>query len=579
MEPSPLILNDATKHYCHDQDKIMAPEQTVQNFKARLAENRLDIMDDIVRIDNGRLGIPVYFSICGPQARETIGNYKQMGKGATPAQAQASAVMELGERFSLFSFVKNRRNFIVGTQKALGEPTMDFSQIARSVTEDTSDDLTILEGFFSEMPLQWTWAHDLTNGRTVLIPFNWFWTINEFNGASAGNCNEEALCQGICEVVERHVCALVSRRKLEVPRITVDSIGDPVARELIAKYRKEGIELYLSDFSMDMGIPSVAVLAWDPTTFPGKSEIVWTAGTMPSPAKALCRALTEVAQLAGDFNTGGNYVASGLPKFQSMEAARYVTEAINRVSMETLPEIGHPNIKVEVENCIQALAKRDMTVFAVDVRHAALGIPAFYTIVPGAQFRERAAHSSVGMIMAKIITQTSTASDALLQLQRLENFLPGKYFLKFYQGQIHLNHENYEPAAELLKAALDLTPPPEDRATILTYLGICHKETGCYLDALHVLEKAHEIDPERTDTLNLIGFCHFKLKDHEKAIAAFEKLLVLDPSSAIDYANIGANYRAMGKNTKAIEYYRLALTLDPGIEFARDHLANMGVEE
>ena len=135
-----------------------------------------------------------------------------------------------------------------------------------------------------------------------------------------------------------------------------------------------------------------------------------------------------------------------------------------------------------------------MTVFTVDVRHTALDIPAYYTIVPGAQFRERAAHSSVGMIMAKIITQTSTASDALLQLKRLDNFLPGKYFLQFYQGQIHLNHENYEPAAEHLKAALDLAPPPEDLATILTYLGICHKETECYHEALHVLEKAHEID-------------------------------------------------------------------------------------
>ena len=35
------------------------------------------------------------------------------------------------------------------------------------------------------------------------------------------------------------------------------------------------------------------------------------------------RALTEVAQLAGDFNSGANYVASGLPKFTTLEEAAH----------------------------------------------------------------------------------------------------------------------------------------------------------------------------------------------------------------------------------------------------------------
>ena len=37
-------------------------------------------------------------------------------------------------------------------------------------------------------------------------------------------------------------------------------------------------------------------------------------------------ALTEVAQLAGDFNTSGNYVASGLPKFTTLEEAEFVLQ-------------------------------------------------------------------------------------------------------------------------------------------------------------------------------------------------------------------------------------------------------------
>jgi ribosomal protein S12 methylthiotransferase accessory factor len=577
MRPEPLKLEDALKQFRHDQDKIITPEQTVDRFRERLALTGLDILDDVVRIDNGRLDIPVYFSVCGPEARATIGNYKQMGKGATPSQSMASAVMELGERFSLFSFYRNAENFVHATAREISEPKMAFDQIARSVADD-SQDLAIAAQFFETLPLKWTWAHNLTTGEVVMVPFNWFWTINEFNGSSAGNCNEEALCQGICEVVERHVCASISRQRIKTPLIDIDSVTDPVAVELIDKFRTNGVELILSDFTREMGIPSVGALAWDPQTFPQKSEIVWTAGTTPSASKALCRALTEVAQLAGDFNTNANYVASGLPKFQSLEAADHVIHPGRSVALSDLPELGDNNIKREVERCIAALAGRDMDVFVVDVRHPRLEVPAFYTIIPGAQFRERAAHSSVGMMIAKIITDTFAPDQAIARLKEFDRALPGKYYLQFYIGQLLLDRGDHQDALDYFVKALALEPPDEDMASVYTYMGLCYKELSRFDKAREVLEKGHRIDPLRTDTLNLLGFSHYKLGKHEQAIACFEQLIALDPSSAIDYANIASNYRAMGEKNKAIEYYRLALALDENIEFAKAHLAQLGVD-
>ena len=577
MRPDQFKFQDVFKQYSHDQDKAVSPEQTVARFKHLLAQNKMDILDEIVRVDKGRLGIPVYFSVCGPEARAVIGNYKQMGKGATPAQSQASAVMELAERFSLFSFYRNPDNFTRMPLSALKEPWMGFDQIARSVG-DTSEDLSVAAEFFGDLPLQWTWAYNLTENQAQMIPFNWFWTINQFNGSSAGNCNEEALCQGICEVVERHVSALISSNRIKPPQIRIDTIEDPVALELIGKYRAAGIRLWLSDFTLDMGIPSIGALAWDPSTFPGKSEIVWTAGTMPSAAKALCRALTEVAQLAGDFNSGGNYIASGLPKFQSLDAADYVMTPEKSVDLACLPDLSDNNFRIEAENCIGALAERGMTTYVVDVRHPSLTIPAFYTIVPGTRFRERAANSSVAMIVAKIIADTFSADQALGRLAHFNTRLPGKYFIHFYMGQIHLNQASHQNALDCFNEALRYNPPAEDLASVYTYLGLCYKEMERYDAARQALEKAHHVDPERTDTLNLLGFCHYKLQAHDEAIACFEKLVAMDPSSAIDYANIASNYRAMGKKAEAIRYYKLALALDSSIEFARDHLSQMGVE-
>ena len=569
-----IILNDAFKRFTMDQDKIFSPEETVRRFKEKLKKVDLDILEYTVRIDNRRLGIPVYFSSCGKDAINTIGTKKQMGKGATPQQSEASAVMELAERYSFFSFCKNPENFFIEKYRNIKDRAISFEMIARSVNDD-SDDLEISGKIFEDLPLKWTHAFNLTRNQEVTIPFNWFFTINEFNGPSAGNCVEEAISQGICEIVERHVSSIISRNRLKVPAINADSATDPMVVEMIQKYRNAGVKFYLSDFSLDTGIPSVGVLAYDPLNFPGKSEIVWTAGTTPDPQKALSRALTEVAQLAGDFNTGSNYVASGLPKFTKIEDADFIIRPGKEVHINTLSDLSNQNIKVEVQNLISALSKKGMEVIVVNTMHPLLKIPAFYTIIPGAHFRERALGTSVGMFSAKIITENKKPKVAINELEKMEKMLPGKYYIKFYLGSCHLSLNDPAAALGCFTRALELDPTEQDIPSIYSYMGVCFKEMGEYRRALVVLKNAEKYDKERTDIYNLMGFSHFKLKEHEKAIACFKKVLQLDPGSAIDYANIASNYRDMGQKEKAIQYYEMALAMDPAIEFARDNLTKL----
>ena len=569
-----ITLKDAYKGYTLDQDKVISPEETVRRFKEKLKIVDLDILKRTVRIDTGRLGIPVYFSICGKDALEVIGTKKQMGKGCTPQQSEASAVMELAERFSFFTFSRNPRNFFIEEYDHVKDKAIPFEMIALSVHDDT-EDAELAKSVYSKLPLKWTWGYNFTDQREVLVPFNWFYAINEFNGPSVGNGVEEALVQGICEVVERHVSSIVSRKRLKTPSLSVGSITDPVALDMIGKYEKEGIRLFMNDFSLDTGIPSVAVLAYDPSTFPERSEIVWTAGTTPGPHKALIRALTETAQLAGDFETPSKYVASGLPKFKSLGEATYVLEPGMDVKMSDLPDLSDANMRVEVENCVAALARQGLSVLAVDVTHAALGIPAFYTIIPGAHFRERAAGTSVGMFSAKLIAENGDPGRAIPQLEEMDRLMPGKYYVKFFLGSCHLSLNDPRTALAFFEQALDLDPKEEDVPSIYSYMGLCLKDLDLYRDALSALEKAEHYDKDRTDIYNLMGFCHYKLKEHDRAIECFRRVLDLNPSSAIDYANIASNYRDMGDKKQAIAYYRFALELDPTIEFARENLIKL----
>ncbi|HGY11775.1 MAG TPA: tetratricopeptide repeat protein, partial [Desulfobacterales bacterium] len=300
-----------------------------------------------------------------------------------------------------------------------------------------------------------------------------------------------------------------------------------------------------------------------------------TAGTTPDPQKTLSRALTEVAQLAGDFNTGSCYEASGLPKFNNIEDASFITNPEKLVDITSLPDLSDDNIKLEIQSCISSLAENEMDVIVVNTMHPLLKIPTFYIIIPGAHFRERSLSADVGMFASKLLTENSDPEHAINKLIKIKELLPEKYYINFYLGQCFLSLDNPQTALDYFTVSISQNPAKEDIASIYSYMGICHKDMGEYREALLVLQEGENHDKGRTDIYNLMGFCYFKLKEHEKAIDSFKKVLKLDPGSAIDYANIASNYRDMGKVEKAIEYYLKALGLDPSIEFARKGLEKL----
>lgn len=569
-----IELKDAKKGYTYDQDKIMSPEETVKRFKERTAALDLDILSQTRRIDNGRLDIPVFFSECGADAQRVTGTKKQMGKGGTPEQSEASAVMELGERFSFFSFVNKDENFIYATPEELGEKGLAYSQIIKSV-HDTQSDALKVKPIFDQLPLQWTKGYNLTRKTEVLIPFNWFYMINEFNGPSAGNCTEEALSQGICELVERHTSSIVSHGNRNVPGIRLESFTDPLVKELLGKFKEQGVEVYATDFSLDTGIPTIGVLAWDPVTFPHMSEIVWTAGTSPDPQKAMSRALTETAQLAGDFNTGSNYVASGLPKFTNIQDADFITNPASMVDITELPNLSSDNIRVEVENLLQVLSDKEFDILAIDTMHEGLGVSAFYSIMPGAHFRERAAAASVGMFSARLITESLDPVQALARLDELENALPGKYYTSFYKGLMFNALYEHGDALEAFEACLEREPARLNLPDIYSHMGTCLKDLGQYERSLSICEQGLAIDSQRPDIFNTMGVCCFMTKAYDKAIGHFENAIEVDPSLAINYANIGSSYRDMGDIKLAIKYYEMAFKIDSSITFVRENIEKL----
>jgi len=566
---TPLEVRDCFKTYTYDLDKACTPEETVQQVRDRFAALDLDLLKSTMRIDSGRLDIPVYLSLCGVDAVRTIGTQKQMGKGASPAQAEASALMELVERYSFFSFMQESE-FLYTTAGELDNVLL-FASLARSLF-DTSPEVAAAAALYRDWPLHFTAATSLTHGHAVQIPIQWFYLINEYNGPSAGNTLEEAILQGLCEVVERHVGSVISHAGLLTPVIDPASISDPAALELLDKFRRQGIVVHLRDFSLDTGIPTVGVLAYDPVTFPEASELVFTAGTTPDPEKSLIRALTEVAQLAGDFNQKTTYRPT-LPKYATLQEAAYLTQGGPEVPIQALPRLGHDNIRVEIEGAVAALDRLGLEVLVVDVTHPQIQLPAVYVIIPGAHFLARTRDTNAVFHLAKLAARHADPVDALAALTRMQERFPGRFDVPFFLGLTLDGLGQPGQALEHFQTSLTAGPPAGEIASVYCHMGSCLKDLGDYPGAVTVLQQAKQANDSLKEVHHLLGFCYFKLQEYQRAVECFERAIELDPGSGIDYANLGINLRELGHRKEAAHLLRLALDLDPGLDFARQALA------
>ena len=574
-----LDLSSCRKGYTRDLDKAVSPEQTVSQVHSILEGSGRSLVERTQRIDTGRLGIPVYLSVCGPKAREVMPTRKQMGKGASPAQAEASALMEFIERFSLFSFLSGNGQPETGpamswsqARKEFGPALISIKDILHSVHEDLPQDaaLRVLD------LVPWTFcpAFDLQAGREIRLPIHWFQTINEFNGSSAGNTAVESVLQGLCELVERHVCARIDRQQPALPTIDPLSITDPVLLELYKAFTGNNIQVWLKDFSLEFQVPTVGALAYDPATFAQTSEIVFTAGTASSPQKAAIRALTEVAQLAGDFESGSCYEASGLSKFTRLEDSRWLEQG-PKVPLSSLPDISDPDMALEVARLTAELQRHGFSAYSVDTTHPGLNIPAHYTIIPGFDFRERSSHPSLGLFVGRLLAEKRPEQEAGQGLQILESIYPKASFLPFFHGLLALRQGRIEEALQAFAQAEPVQPTAQDQALAAFYQAYCFSQEGAWEKMETILDRAIALAPDVQAFYNLRGVSLFKGHRYERAIQDFQSALRLDPGSATDLANLGICLKRSGQTQEAISYLQAGLELDPGLETARRELEDL----
>ncbi|QER42186.1 tetratricopeptide repeat protein [Thermodesulfobacterium sp. TA1] len=553
-------------------DKAALPEETVSRVENRLKSLGLKVYKGVQRIDKGRLGIPVYISLYDIDGQKVTGNFKQMGKGSTEVLAKASALMELVERFSLFSFYQTVEN--VGkltTFEEIGDEALSWEVFLRSVEdEETNKVKEIAYRYIKKTPMWFVPGLEVTTKKVKYLPFHWFWILYEYNGSAGGNTYPEAAVQAICELVERHVNALSIRTGMPMAEIKRGSISGE-GESLLSCYERLGIKVWIRDMTLGMPVPTIAVMAMDPSTYPKRSEIVYAAGTGTSPERALIRALTEVAQLAGDFDTEGKYLESGLPKFRTLEEASQVITISGEVNLQDLPNLYAENHTEELETLTQRLKDIGYQTYLVDITHPDLSIPAIYAVIPGFLFRERTKIS----YLYQLVRTLSLYLPFEVQKSILEDLIkeaPEKYYLWAFLGNTYKELQELERAIKAYQRALELIDFEDDNIALYTHLADAYLKDEQYKKAVEVASQGLSLE-EVPELYNILGRAYYKLGEYFLAMDAFFKAIELNPASAIDYANIGYCFKALDQLPTAEVFFLKALEINPDLTVAK-----MGLE-
>ncbi|MBO3749443.1 TOMM precursor leader peptide-binding protein [Streptosporangiaceae bacterium NEAU-GS5] len=258
--------------------------------------------------------------------------------------------------------------------------------------------------FDESVPIDWTPVWSLTHQRHRLLPTGMLYygapheaglgfVRADSNGAAAGSCLEDAILQGLLELIERDAVALWWYNRTRHPEVDLGSFGDPWIDRLKTAYAGFGRELWAIDITSDFGIPVVVALSRRTGGPAGDTpeDIVFGFGAHLDPHVAVRRALTEMNQiLPAALRLRQAGAAGGDP-----DARRWWDEATVASEPYLLPCSGRPvgladhpwtfrsDLLEDVEALTALAAAKGLEVLVLDQTRCDIGLPVVKVVVPG----------------------------------------------------------------------------------------------------------------------------------------------------------------------------------------------------
>lgn len=320
-----------------------------------------------------------------------------LGKGMTAVQAQASALCEAVERYA--AGWQGDEPCTVALEgdlpgPAFGPQALVFiseGQRARSAAGAGPQDDRVRRfvPHAPHEPLAWTPAWSLTRDAPCFIPLAQCylgvpdaWSRHgawNSNGCAAGNCPEEAILQGLLEVVERDATAIWWYNELPRPAFAPEAVPAGHVRRVQGTLGPDWT-FWLLDLTHDLGIPVAAAVGRH-----RGGDWALGFGCSLDAAMACERALTELVQLVAVGKTlpsHWNGLRDASPAFLWPNGPYRGCAGSARRPRED--DRGSGGLRADIAQCVAAAGNCGMEVVVHDYTRPDIPLHTIRTVVPGA---------------------------------------------------------------------------------------------------------------------------------------------------------------------------------------------------
>ena len=333
------------------------------------------------------------------------------GKGKTAEQARTSALAESVERYSgVFDGTEPRiRSTFVDLGPAAIHPNLCMHYSDRQYVEREAHNRRghkacwVPEPFREDVSIEWTPLWSLTSEQQRYLPTSYCYfgyrstdpvfARADSNGCAAGAVIEEAVFQGLLELIERDAVAIWWYNRLRRPGVDLESAADPYVGALVNHYRGLRRELWVLDITSDFGVPVFAALSRRLDT--AEEDVIYGFGAHLDPRLALARALTELNQSLEAVPAAGG-PASAQTYLGSAEAIQWwrtvrVAEADYLVPdpaapsrpLQVFTDLASDDLHTDIRTCCAIAGSHGIDVLVLDQTRPDVGFPVVRVVAPG----------------------------------------------------------------------------------------------------------------------------------------------------------------------------------------------------
>jgi len=399
-ERGPMLESRAARERTDGGHRTRSPEETLQALRPLVSPltGAVQYLHPMPGRHSAQRQVYVSgYPVC-PQAWPADNGFDKVcaGKGRTAAQAQASALCEAIERAS--GVWQGDEAAVIASRRELGEAAIGFDALQNfsatqyaereRINAATSDRRRqVPQPFDNDARIAWTPAWPLDGGARRWVPLAYCYAetppaqgsaygIHNPNGSAAGNVFEEAVLQGLLELVERDATAIWWYQRVARPALDLDGIDDQFVQTLRADYQSAGWHVQVLDLTHDLAIPVYTAVAHHAET--DRHAIGF--GCHLQGAIALSRALTELNQLMDSrADAPPPWDRKLLPQAPFLEGDGLVSSRL-----PVLPALSSGiDLREDISLCQRHLARAGLEALVVDKTRPDFGLHVAQVIVPG----------------------------------------------------------------------------------------------------------------------------------------------------------------------------------------------------